>query len=190
MSSGVSSPSACFSTLGPPRPPRPTQVSRHPAVSKSGSNSNEGKLLETLLAHTQVQGWNGCPLPSSPSDIDSVVKSSWIPCSLPPPWPVSESLQGLFLPPHPVAPDLQSPFIIFKYERLCFTLNTLPILTCSDTPPSPSINLLAESCTRARLIYLLSSTYFMSACLYLFAVSPPSLRLIMHKSPSPLCMAG
>lgn len=42
----------------------------------------------------------------------------------------------------------------------------------------------------ARLIYLLSSTYFMSACLCLFTVSPPSLHLIMYKSLSPVCMAG
>lgn len=168
----------------------PHQVYKHPAFLKSVSKINQGKLLEALLLHTQVQGWSGCWLPSFPSDTDSVVTTNWIPCSLPPPQPVSESLQRLLSPLHSPAPNLRSPFIIFKYKYLCFTLNTLPILTCSDTLPSPCINLPAQPCTHAQLIYLLSSTYFMSACLYLFAVSPPSLRLIMHKSPSPVCMAG
>lgn len=168
----------------------PPQVNKHPAFSQSGSRITQGKLLEALLLHTQVQGWSGCWLPSLPSDIDSIVKSSWIPCTLPPPQPASESLQGLLSPLHSPAPNLQSPFIIFKYKYLCFTLNTLPILTCSDTLPSPCINLPAQPCTHARLIYLLSSTYFMSACLCLFTVSPPSLHLIMYKSLSPVCMAG
>lgn len=191
-------------------------VYKHPGFLKSRSKVRV-KLLEAILLHTlrfraTVLSDSPFALPltsTQSSDPSESPAASQLTASSPHPGSclptsvcpqrlsalfctqlLSQSLQVLLSPLHTSAPSLQPPLIIFKYKFLCFTLSTFPILTCSYTPPSSSINLLAQPSTPAWLIYLLSSTYFMFACLYLFAVSPPSLHLIMHKSQFPLGMCG
>lgn len=146
-------------------PPLGSQTSRFPEVGLQ----DQGKLKAVLSPHSGSE----LELSRNPlcftSHIDLITKSTWIPCSLPCPLPAppmlvlvfphpdvhrgfplcstqlpSESLQALLSPLYTPAPNFQPSFIIFKYKFLCFTLNTLPILTCCYTLPSPSIYLLAQ----------------------------------------------
>lgn len=81
--------------------------------------------------------------------------------------PFKVLLSSLYTPP----PNLQFLPSIFKQKFLCFTLNTFPLLTCSYTLSSPSINLL-HSCQSDLLVVI----YLSHICLpfSLCCISPIS----------------
>lgn len=170
MSSVISSPSACFFTLGLP------QVNKHPSfltVQAPGSlKANFWKPFSYTLKFKA--GVVADSLPSLWHRLRCQIQLD--PLYLPTHSQQANLFKGCSHPLHSPAPNLQSPFIIFKYKYLCFTKHP-PNSDLQRPLPSPCINLPAQPCTHARLIYLLSSTYFMSACLCLFHCLSPHLSI-------------
>lgn len=78
-------------------PPKLTNIQLSRSQAPRAMRANFWKPFSHTLKFSAGMAADSLPFPLT----DSVVKSNWIPCSLPPPWPISESLQGLFLPLHP-----------------------------------------------------------------------------------------